>query len=50
MSALPRTRGRLPSEVFDLPVEKMRDGLLLGRVLLLHEAACSSSTGITRAC
>jgi nicotinate phosphoribosyltransferase len=26
MSALPRTRGRLPSEIFDLPVEKMREG------------------------
>jgi nicotinate phosphoribosyltransferase len=26
VSAVPRTRRRLPSEVFDLPVEKMREG------------------------
>ena len=26
MSALPGTRRRLPSEIFDLPVEKMREG------------------------
>jgi nicotinate phosphoribosyltransferase len=26
MSALPGTRARLPSEIFDLPVEKMREG------------------------
>src|SRR5215212_9748573 len=26
VSALPRTPSRLPSEIFDLPVEKMREG------------------------
>ncbi len=49
MSASARTRRRLPSEIFDLPVEKMREGYYWTPTSS-SPSRCWSGTPITRAC
>ena len=49
MSALPRTRRRLPSEIFDLPVEKMREGYYSDAYFVFTKQVLEL-TPIARAC